>query len=81
MYWWYLLLCEDAVCNLINSIVEEGKFCTDIMKKPFKKEILTNKETNKDFENSTKYWICDNSYVYVDVKVRDHCHCQCHWKI
>ena len=81
MCWWYLLLCKDAVYNLINSIVEEGKFCTDIVKKHFKKEILTNKETNNDFGNSTKYWICDHSYVYVDVKVRDHCHCQCHWKI
>ena len=27
------------------------------------------KEGNKDLENSTKSWICDN-----DVKVRDHCH-------
>ena len=28
----------------------------------------------EDFRNSTKYWICDNVYVDVDVKVRDHCH-------
>ena len=29
------------------------------------------KDDNEDFENSTKYWICD---VNGDVKVRDHCH-------
>ena len=32
------------------------------------------KEDDKDFENSTKCWICDNVYVDGDVKVRDHCH-------
>ena len=31
-------------------------------------------EDNEDFQNSTKCWICDNSYVDTDVKVRDHCH-------
>ena len=32
------------------------------------------KDDNEDFENSTKYWICDNDYNNGDVKVRDHCH-------
>ena len=32
------------------------------------------KKDNKDLENSTKCWICDNSYINPDVKVRDHCH-------
>ena len=32
------------------------------------------KEDNDDFENSTKYWICDNFYVHCNVKMRDHCH-------
>ena len=32
------------------------------------------KENEEDFENSTKCWIYDNSYVDDDVKVRDHCH-------
>ena len=29
---------------------------------------------HEDFENSTKYWICDNGYVDSDVKVTNHCH-------
>ena len=33
-----------------------------------------NKEDNKDFENSTKCWICDNDYIDGDVNVSDHCH-------
>ena len=31
------------------------------------------KKDNEDFENSTKCWTCDNTYVDGDVKVRDHC--------
>ena len=33
---------------------------------------MTEKD-NKDFENSTKYWINENAYFYGNVKVRDHC--------
>ena len=32
------------------------------------------KEDHEDFKNSTKCWICDNSYIDNDAKVRDHCH-------
>ena len=32
-----------------------------------------NKE-NKNFERSTKCWICNNTFVEGGVKVRDHCH-------
>ena len=44
------------------------------MKKHFNKEFGMTKEDNEDFENFTKYCICDHSYVDGDVKVRDHCH-------
>ena len=46
----------------------------DVMKKLFNKELEMTKENNKDFENSTKCWICDNNYIENNVKVRDHCH-------
>ena len=54
--------------------MEEGKYCSDVMKKHFNKELVMTKEDNEDFENSTKCWICDNDYIDNDVKVRDHCH-------
>ena len=44
------------------------------MENYFDKELVMTKEDNKDFENSTKCWICDNDYIDNDVKVRDHCH-------
>ena len=44
------------------------------MKKHFKKELVTTKDDNEDFENFTKCWISDNVYVKGHFKVRDHCH-------
>ena len=51
-------------------MIEESKYCSDVMKKHFTKI----KEDNEIFKNSTKCWICDNDYIDNDVKVRDHCH-------
>ena len=65
---------EDAVYNFINSMVVESKYCTDIMKKHFNKKLVMTEEDAEDFENSTKWWICDNAYLHGDVKVKDHCH-------
>ena len=44
------------------------------MKKHFNKELVMAKEDNEDFENSNKFWISDNDYLDVNVKVRDQCH-------
>ena len=45
--------------------------CSD---KKNNKELVTAKEDNEDFKNSSKCWICDNDYIDNDVKVRDSCH-------
>ena len=55
---------EDTVYNFIDSIIEERKYCSDVM----------SKEDNEDFKNYTKCWIYDNDYIDNDVKVRDHFH-------
>ena len=57
---------EDAVYNFISSMIEESKYCSDAMKKHFNKELVMTKEDNKDFEISTKCWICDKDYI--DIK-------------
>ena len=41
-------------------MIEESKYCSDVMKKHFNKEIDISKEDNEDFENSNICWICDN---------------------
>ena len=45
-----------------------------MIKNDFKKTLVTTKEDNKKFKNSTKCWICDNNCDDNDVKVRDQCH-------
>ena len=55
-------------------MIKVSKYCSDVMKKHFNKELVMTKKDNEDFENSTKCWICDNDYIDNDVKVRDHCH-------
>ena len=65
---------EDALYNFNSSMIEESKYCNNVMKKHFNKELVIAKKDNEDFENSTKCWICDNDYIDGDVKVRDHCH-------
>ena len=51
---------KDSVNNFINSMIKESKHCSDVVKKNFSKELVTSKEDNEDFKNSTKCWICDN---------------------
>ena len=65
---------EDAVYNFIGCMIEESKYCSDVVQKHLNKELVMTKKDNEDFENSTKCWICDSDYIDNDVKVRDHCH-------
>ena len=63
-----------VIYNFINNIIKESKYCSEVMKKPFNKELVMTKKDNGDFKNSAKYCICGNDYVDNDVHVKDHCH-------
>ena len=66
---------KDVICNLLNSMIEESKYWSNMMKKHFNKELSMTNEDIENFKSSNfKYWICDNDYVDTDVRVRDHCH-------
>ena len=45
---------KDAANNFISSIIKESKYCSEVMKKHFNKELVMTKQDNEDFENSTK---------------------------
>ena len=47
-------------------MIKESKYCSDVMKKHFNKELAMTKKDDQDFENSTKCLICDNDYVNGD---------------
>ena len=65
---------KHAAYNFISSMIEESKYCSDVVKKNFNKELVMTIKDNEDFENSTKCWICDNAYLDGNAKIRDHCH-------
>ena len=44
---------EDALYNFLSGMIGENKYCSDVMKKHFNKELLLNRENNEDLENST----------------------------
>ena len=37
---------KDIICNFINNIVEESKYCSGVMKKHFNKELVMTEEGN-----------------------------------
>ena len=55
-------------------MIEESKYCSDIMKKKFNKELAMTVKENENFKKPNKYCICDYDYVHNDVKVKDDCH-------
>ena len=54
-------------------MIKESKYCSEVMKKHFNKEVVMTKKGNEVFRDSTNCWICDNDYVDDNVKVRDDC--------
>ena len=42
---------EDAICSFINSMIEESKYCSDVMEKDFNKELVMTEGDNKNFQN------------------------------
>ena len=55
-------------------MAEESKYCKRVMKEHFNNQLIMTKDDGKNFESSTKGWICDNNFVEVDLQIRDHCH-------
>ena len=39
---------KDAVYNFINTVIKESKYCTDVIKKHFNKELAMTVEDNED---------------------------------
>ena len=64
---------EDAVYNFINSMVEQSKYCSDVMKKHFNKELATTIKENEDFKV--------RDYFHVTGKYKGSPHRNCNIKI
>ena len=52
-------LVKSDAYNFINSMVEESKYWSDVIKKHFNKDLVMTQKDVVGFENSTKCWTCD----------------------
>ena len=50
-------------------MIEESKYCRDVIKKHFNKELVMANADNEDFKNS-ECWTCDNVLVDNNVKIK-----------
>ena len=65
---------EKAVYKFMEDMLEEVKWCNNIVKKHFSKPLKMTKEDEESFGRAEECHICKTSFVKSDVKVRDHCH-------
>ena len=65
---------EKAVYKFMEKMLEEVKYCKNIMKKEFNKQLITTDNDELSFKLEQKCHICEESYKDTDIRVRDHCH-------
>ena len=65
---------EKAVYKFMEAMLEEVKYCKNVMKKDFNRPLRMTKDNEKEFQKADKCHICDKKYNETDVRVRDHCH-------
>ena len=65
---------EKAVYKFMEKMLEEVKYCKNIMKKEFNKPLMMTDNDELSFKLEHKCHICEESYKDKDIRVRDHCH-------
>ena len=65
---------EKAVYKFMEKMIEEVKYCKNIMKKEFNKPLKMTKDDEEEFQKAEECHICNKQYTEKDIRVRDHCH-------
>ena len=65
---------ENAVYEFMEKMLEEVKYCKNIMKKEFNKPLKMTDNDELCFRLEEKCHICNKKYTDKDIRVRDHCH-------
>ena len=65
---------EKAVYTFLEYMLDEVKYCKNIIKKEFNKPLRMTKEDEEKFQKSDECHICSKKFTDEDIKVRDHCH-------
>ena len=58
----------------MENMLEEVKYCKNIMKKRFNKPLRMTEKDEEKFQKAEECHICDKRYTEKDIRVRDHCH-------
>ena len=58
----------------MERILEELKYCSNIIKYRFNKLLKMTPDDEKDFKQAEKCYICGHKFNDTDIKVKDHCH-------
>ena len=64
----------NAAYEFIKSILKKHKYCKEIMKDQFNKNLVMTVKEEYLFQQSNNCWICKKIFDNEDEKVRDHCH-------
>ena len=65
---------KNAAYEFIKIILKEYKYCKNIMKNHFNKNLIMSEEEEHLFQQINSCWICKKLINHDDEKVRDHCH-------
>ena len=65
---------KNTAYEFIKAMLEEYKYCKNIIKKHFNKNLIMSEEEEHLFQQSNSCWICKKLIDNDDEKVRDHCH-------
>ena len=63
-----------AVYKFMEKMLEEVKYCKNVMKKEFNKPLRMTKDNEDKFQKAEECHICNKQYTEKDIRVRDHCH-------
>ena len=58
----------------MEKMLEEVKYCKQIMKTCFNKPLKMTEDDENEFQKAEACHICDIEYTEKDIRVRDHCH-------
>ena len=65
---------ENAVYKVLEKMLEEVKYCKNVIEYKFKKPFKMTKEDQENFVKADSCHICTKIYINKDIIVRDHCH-------
>ena len=62
-------LSSGSCLQFVNIKINENKYFSDVMNKYFNIELVMAKKDDKDFENSTKFWIKNSTKLLIMIKL------------